>query len=181
MPTDRMRCHARYSVVAILLLTACAKEPPDIPRVELTDVGFALHLPPAMQQALDSIAPGFRIVRPSSFRSDVSQAATAASSGGMAAAFAAIGDFDHDGTVDAVVEGASPGSSALQVIAILNGTHPSAVEVTRFAEYDADAVGIYLSAVTGRDAGAFEVVAYPDSTLLFRWADGALHATSIRQ
>jgi hypothetical protein len=181
MPTNRTRHRMQQAVVATLLLAGCAKEPPDVPRVELTDVGFALHLPTAMQQALDSIAPGFRIVRPSSFRSDVSQAAAAASSGGMAAAFAAIGDFDHDGTVDAVVEGASPGSSALQVIAILNGPHPSAVEVARFAEYDADAVGIYLSAVAGRDAGAFEVVAYPDSTLRFRWADGALHATSIRQ
>jgi hypothetical protein len=169
----------RWAAVATLLLCACAKEAPDAPRVELTDVGIALHLPPSMQHALDSLAPGFRIVNASSFRSDIAQAASADSPGALPAAFAAIGDFDHDGTIDAAVEGASPGSSALQVIAILNGAHPSAVEVTRFAEYDADAVGIYLTAPPVGTGGAFDVVAYPDSTLRFRWADGALAGTRI--
>ena len=166
--------------VATTLLGACAKVPPDVPRVALTDVGIALHLPASMQHALDSIAPGFRIVNASSFRSDIAQAASVGSGGGLPAAFAAIGDFDHDGTIDAVVEGASPGSAALQVIAILNGAHPTAVEVTRFAEYDADAVGIYLTARPAGADGAFDVVAYPDSTVRFRWADGSLRGTSIR-
>ena len=163
-----------------VLLSGCASQPPDVPRVALTDVGIALHLPASMQHALDSIAPGFRIVNGSSFRSDIAQAASAGSGGGLPAAFAAIGDFDHDGTIDVAVEGASPGSTALQVIAILNGAHPSAVEVTRFAEYDADAVGIYLTARPAGADGAFDVVAYPDSTLRFRWADGALRGTNIR-
>jgi hypothetical protein len=170
----------RYALLAIVLLAGCAKEPPDAPRVELTDVGFSLHLPAPMQQALDSIAPGFRIVRPSSFRSDVAQASAASGSGVSPAAFAAIGDFDHDGTIDAVVEGASPGSSALQVIAVMNGPHPSATEVTRFVEYDADAVGVYLSALPPHAEGAFDVVAYPDSTVRYRWADGALHGTAMK-
>lgn len=170
----------RSAMVATTLLGACAKQPPDVPRVELTDVGIALHLPAAMQHALDSLAPGFRIVNGSSFRSDIAQAAAAGSSSVLPAAFAALGDFDHDGTVDAVVEGATPGSSALRVIAILNGVHPSAVEVTRFPEYDADAVGVYLTALPAGSTGAFDVVAYPDSTLRYHWADGALQGTTIR-
>ena len=164
----------------VVLLGACAKEAPDAPRVELTDVGIALHLPAPMQHALDSLAPGFRIVNASSFRSDIAQAASAGGGSALPAAFAAIGDFNHDGTIDAVVEGASPGSSALRVIAILNGVHPSAVEVTHFAEYDADAVGIYLSALPAGTDGAFDIVAYPDSTVRYRWTDGALKGTNIK-
>ena len=171
---------ARRGIFTLMLFGGCTKQAPDAPRVELTDVGIALHLPAPMQHALDSLAPGFRIVNASSFRSDIAQASSAGSGGALPAAFAAIGDFDHDGTIDAVVEGASPGSSALQVIAILNGVHPSAVEVMRFAEYDADAVGIYLSALPKGTDGAFDVVAYPDSTLRYRWADGSLQGTSIR-
>jgi hypothetical protein len=162
-----------------MLFAACTKQPPDAPRVELTDVGIALHLPTPMQQALDSLAPGFRIVNASSFRSDIAQLASAGSPGALPAAFAAIGDFNHDGTIDAVVEGASPGSSALRVIAILNGAHPSAVEVTHFAEYDADAVGIYLTTPPAGTSAAFDVVAYPDSTLRYGWADGALAGTRL--
>ena len=143
------------------------------PKIELTDVGFALHLPPPMQQALDAFAPGFRAIRATSFRSDVSQAAAAAGSDAMPAAFAAIGDYDRDGTIDAVVEGTSPGDSALRVIAIRNGAHPAAVEVTRFEVYDADAVCVYLVNPPKGTPGAFEVVNYPDSTLTFDFKDGA--------
>lgn len=169
----------RWVVCTATLLAACAKQPPDVPRIALTEVGIALHLPAPMQHALDSIAPGFRIVNASSFRSDIAQAASNGSPGALPAAFAAIGDFDHDGNVDAVVEGASPGSSALQVIAILNGAHATAVEVTRFAEYDADAVGIYLTTPPSGAAGAFDLVAYPDSTVRYRWADRALVGTRL--
>jgi len=171
---------SQWMIVAAVFLGACAKEAPDAPRVELTDVGIALHLPAPMQHALDSIEPGFRIVNASSFRSDIAQAASAGSGSALPAAFAAIGDFNRDGTIDAVVEGAAPGSSALRVIAIMNGAHPSAVEVTRFAEYDADAVGIYLSALPANSDGAFDVVAYPDSTLRYRWVDGVLVGTNTR-
>jgi hypothetical protein len=173
-PAPRLVC-----VVAILL-GGCAKEKVDEPRVELTDVGFTLHLPPAMQQALDSLAPGFRAVRASSFRSDVSQAAAAMGTGGMPAAFAAVGDYDHDGTSDAVVEGTTPGDSALRVIAITNGTKPAAVEITRFLVYDADAVGVYLSNPPAGVAGAFEVVTYPDSSVLYRYEGGGFLGRSIR-
>jgi len=164
-------CLTALAVMSAVGLAACGAKVDD-PRVELTDVGFALHLPPPMQQALDSIAPGFRAVRATSFRSDVSQAAAAGSSG-MPAAFAAVGDYDHDGTVDAVVEGTAPGDSALRVIAIRNGAHPTAVEVTRFPVYDADAVGVYLVNPPDGTTGAFEVVDYPDSTLVYEFRDGA--------
>lgn len=161
-----------YSLLLIATLAACSTtKDADNPRVELTDVGFALHLPPAMQQALDSIAPGFRAVRASSFRSDVSQAA-AEKGGGLPAAFAAVGDFDHDGLTDAVVEGSAPSDTGLRVIAILNGTTATAEEVTRFPVYDADAVGIYLANAPAGTPGAFEVVAYPDSTLLIQYDGG---------
>lgn len=167
------------SCALLLLLSACAKDAPDEPRIELSDVGFTLHLPPAMQQALDSVAPGFRATRSASFRSDVSQAAAAMGGTALPAVFAAVGDFDHDGTSDAVVEGTAPSEPGLRVIAILNGAAPTAVEVTRFLVYDADAVGIYLSTPPAGDAGAFEVVAYPDSTLLYRYADGAFLGRNI--
>lgn len=163
----------RHYLVLIATLAACTTKDVDNPRVELTDVGFVLHLPPAMQQALDSLAPGFRAVRPSSFRSDVSQAAASESLGSLPAAFAAVGDFDHDGLTDAVVEGSAPSDTGLRVIAILNGSKATAKEVTYFPLYDADAVGIYLSRPPTGTPGAFEVVAYPDSTLLFTYADGA--------
>lgn len=161
-----------YLITAALLLAGCSTKAIDSPRVELSDVGYALHLPPAMQQALDSLAPGFRAVRASSFRSDVSQAAAAQGGGGLPAAFAAVGDYNHDGLTDAVVEGAAPSDTGLRVITILNGVTPTATEVTRFPTYDADAVGIYLSNPPKGTKGAFEVVAYPDSTLLFKYQDG---------
>jgi hypothetical protein len=162
----------RFSLLLVAALAACSgSKETDNPRIELSDVGFALHLPQAMQSAIDSLAPGFRSVRASSFRSDVSQAA-AESGGSSPAAVAAVGDFDHDGSIDAVVEGTTPGDTALRVIAILNGKKPSAMDVTRFPVYDADAVGIYLTNPPAGTAGAFEVVAYPDSTLLFQFEDG---------
>jgi hypothetical protein len=166
------------SLALVTLITACTKTV-DNPRVELTDIGFALHLPKAMQQALDAFAPGFRPVRATSFRSDVAQAAAAGGAGGMAAAFAAISDFDHDGTTDAVVEGTVPGDSALRVIAILNGSKPTAIDVTRFASFDADAVGVYLSNVPAGAVGAFEVVDYPDSSVLYTYQDGSFRGRSL--
>ncbi len=166
-------------VTLLVLLGGCATKTADNPRLELSDVGFALHLPPAMQQALDSLAPGFHAVRASSFRSDVSQAAAANGGAGLPAAFAAVGDFDHDGNIDAVVEGTSPSDSALRVIAIFNRATPAAMEVTRFPVYDADAVGIYLSTPPAGVTGAFEVVAYPDSTLLYRYSQGGLQGSKL--
>ena len=162
--------HFSFAAALFVAFGACAKQADD-PRIQLTDVGFALHLPPTMQHALDSLAPGFRAVRTTSYRSDVSQAA-AAGSAAMPALFAAIGDFDRDGTVDAVVEGTTPGDSSLRVIAILNGSKPTAMEVARIDVYDADAVGTYLSSPTAGHTGAFEVVSYPDSSMLFSYAKG---------
>ena len=163
------------ALALVVLLGACSTGQADSPRVELSDVGFTLHLPPSMQQALDSLAPGFRAVRASSFRSDVSQAAAANGGTALPAAFAAVGDFDHDGSDDAVVEGTTPSDSALQVIAIMNRATPVAMEIMRFPVYDADAVGIYLTNPPAGATGAFEVVAYPDSTLLYRYTgDGFL-------
>jgi hypothetical protein len=162
----------------VTLLDGCAKKSDD-PRIELTDAGFSLHLPLPMQRALDSLAPGFGAVRATSFRSDVSQSAAAMGAAGMPAAFAAVGDFDHDGRMDVVVEGTAPGDPALRVIAIMSGAKPIAVEVTRFPVFDADAVGVYLSLPPAGVAGAFEVVDYPDSTVLYQYADGGLKASTI--
>lgn len=168
------------AVASVVALTACAKQP-EPPSIQLSDVGFTLHLPAPMQKALDAAAPGFRAVQASSFRSDVAQAAAekAMASGGMPAAFATIGDFDHDGATDAVVEGSVPSDSALHVIAILNGAHPKAVAVTQFEPYDADAVGIYLSPPPAGTKAAFEIVAYPDSTLLYQFANGGFEGKNL--
>lgn len=172
-------CRAACATALLVLLGACSAKTTDNPRVELTDVGFALHLPPAMQQALDAFAPGFRPIRASSFRSDVSQAAASSGPGGMPAVFTALGDFDHDGTIDAVVEGNTPGDSALRVIVIMNGVKPAAQEVTRYLVYDADAVGVYLSIPPAATPGAFEVVAYPDSTVVYNYASGAFQGRNV--
>lgn len=179
-PPRAVRALVLASLVApVIALAACAKQP-DPPSIQPSDVGFALHLPAPMQAALDAAAPGFRSIKASSFRSDVAQAAaqSAFASGGMAAAFATIGDFDHDGVTDAVVEGTTPDDPALQVIAILNSAHPKAVLVTRFVTYDADAVGIYLSAPPAGTNGAFEIVDYPDSTVLYQFANGRFEGTN---
>jgi hypothetical protein len=165
-------------VAATLALAACGEKKVDDPRVELTDVGYVLHLPPAMQSALDADAPGFHAVMPSSYRSDVPQAAASAS-GQMQSLFATVGDFDGDGTVDAVVEGSVPGDSALRVIAIMNGAQARAVDVTRFESYDADAVGVYLSRPPSGQSGAFEVVNYPDETTLYRYHEGGFVGTKV--
>ena len=170
-----MKSVQRPLALAVLLVACAAKQ--DEPRVALTDVGFTLTLPRTMQQALDSLAPGFRTVPTTSFRSEVSQAAAA--QGGMTAIFAAVGDFNHDGLTDAVVEGTMPGDSTLHVIAIMNGPKPTAVEVARFLSYDADAVGIYLSNPPKGVAGAFEVVDYPDSTLLYQYTPGGFQETNV--
>jgi len=165
------------SFALIILLAACAGKP-DAPTIQLTDVGFTLHLPAPMQQALDSIAPGFHTVRTTSYRSDVSQAALAGG-GGLPALFASLGDFNHDGAPDAAVEGTAPGDSALRVIVILNGAKPTALEVARFASYDADAVGIYLTGPPAGQNGAFVVVNYPDESTLYSYADGGFEGTKI--
>lgn len=163
------------SLACLVALGACSKKSNE-PRIELTDVGFALHLPAAMQQALDSAAPGFRAIRAGSFRADVSQAA-AAGSGALPTLFATVGDFNHDGTKDAAVEGTVSGDSALQVVAILNGAKPEAVQVARFPVYDADAVGIYLAPGRAGQDEAFDVIAYPDSSLAFRYTSGGFEGT----
>jgi len=159
-------------------LAACSSKPPD-PDLQFATVGFVLQLPPAMQAALDAIAPGFQTVRTDSFRSDISQA-SALSSGSLQAMFATIGDFDGDGTQDVVMEGAVPGDSALQVIAIMNGKTPKAIQVARYPVYDADAVGLYISKPTGGRHGSFEVVNYPDASMLYTYKNGAFVGTSYR-
>ena len=169
--------HFSCSLVLVSALTGCARQP-DNPRLAFVNVGFMLHLPPAMQQAMDSLAPGFRTLRISAFRSDVAQGA-AETGGGMQALFATVADFDGDGTEDAVVEGTAPGDSALRVIAIMNGAKPRAMEVVRFAVYDADAVGIYLSRPAGSKNGAFEVVNYPDSSTAYQYKGGRFVGTRI--
>lgn len=132
--------------------------------------GPTLRLPPTMQQALDAQAPGFRMVRWAAFRSDVAQAAI--EGGGLQPLYAAVGDFDGDGTQDAVVEGSMPGDTSLVVIAVLNKTKAEAIEVTRFSAYDADAVGIYLSKPTVGKPGAFEIVSYPDASTAYVFRNG---------
>jgi hypothetical protein len=166
------------AIAATVSLAACAGKKVDDPRVELTDVGYALHLPPAMQAALNADAPGFHAVMQASYRSDVPQAAAAAT-GHLEPLFAAVGDFDADGTVDAVVEGSVPSDSALHVIAIMNGAHPRAVDVTRFESYDADAVGVYLTRPPAGQAGAFEVVNYPDETTMYRYQGDGFIGTKV--
>ena len=160
----------RHSWSLAVALVACAGAKPDNPRVEIGAAGFTLHLPTAMQQALDAQAPGLRTVPSASFRSDVAQAA--AEDGMVQPLFAVVGDFDGDGTQDAVVEGSVPGDASLIVIAVLNKPKPVAIEVTRFATYDADAVGVYLSKPTKGKSGAFEVVNYPDASTVYVFRNG---------
>jgi hypothetical protein len=166
--------------VAFLPLGACAHKV-DNPQIQLTDIGFVLHLPPPMQQALDSLAPGFHSIASTSYRSDVAQAAAAgaASSGGMPALFATVGDFNGDGLVDAVEEGTVAGDSTLRVVAILNGAKPHAVDVARITSFDADAVGYYLARTPAGQAGAFELVAYPDSSTIYSYDGGAFTGTKV--
>jgi len=167
----------RGPLVLTFALAACAGKP-DAPRLEFTDVGFALHLPVPMQRALDSLAPGFKVVRTDKFRSDVPQLA-AQDAGGMQAMFAAVADFDGDGTTDAVEEGTVPGDTALRVIAIMNGTKPRAMNVVRYPIYDADAVGLYLSMPKGIAKGTFQVVDYPDSSTVYRYTGTQFVGTKI--
>lgn len=171
-----MRVFLRAAGLAILL-TACTRKPDD-PRLDFANIGFMLHLPTAMQQAMDSLAPGFRFVKINAFRSDVSQFAAQAA-GGMQPLFATVADFDGDGALDAVVEGTTPGDTALRVIAVMNGAKPRAMEVTRIPLYDADAVGVYLSRPTGSAKGTFQLVNYPDSSTSYLYKKGRFVGTTI--
>ncbi len=153
-----------------MAFTACQSKPED-PQLGFINIGFSLKLPRGMQQALDSLAPGFRPVLVGKFRSDIAQYAAEAG-GGMQALFATVADFDGDGTLDAVIEGTMPGDSALRVIAIMNGAKPFALDVTVIPQYDADAVGLYLSRPTGSRAGTFQLVDYPDSSTVYTFARG---------
>ena len=158
------------TLAATALAVACGSPEADNPHLVIGAGGFTLSLPPAMQQSLNELAPGFQQVRSASFRSDVSQAA-AESGGGIQALFAVVADFDGDGTMDAAVEGAAAGDTSLVVVAILNkGSQPIAMEVTRFPTYDADAVGIYLS--KPKSFGAFQVVNYPDASTTYAFRGG---------
>jgi hypothetical protein len=166
--------------VVLIAALACSKAGDsaslDAPKLELAGLGMALYLPKPMQTALDSIAPGFRPISTSSYRSDVPQAALEQAGGAsIPALFATVGDFDGDGTTDAAVEGTKAGDSGLSVVAIMNGAAPRAIEVKHFAEFDADAVGVYVAAAPAGAAG-FEVVNYPDESTLYTWKDSSFVA-----
>jgi len=172
--------HRVFTILAAGLacaLAACTSKPED-PRLTFINVGFTLQLPTAMQQALDSLAPGFRPVVVGKFRSDVAQFAAEAG-GGMQPLFATVADFDGDGTLDAVMEGATPGDTALRVIAIMNGAKPRAMEVERIPRYDADAVGLYLSRPKGSKAGTFQLVDYPEAPTLYTYTAGRFVGTKL--
>ncbi|MDE3054626.1 MAG: hypothetical protein KGJ70_12120, partial [Gemmatimonadota bacterium] len=158
-------------------LAACSSKPPD-PTVQFATVGFILQLPTGMQQALDAAEPGFRIITPDKFRSDVSQQA-AMGSGTLSPLFATLGDFDGDGTKDAIVEGMVPGDSALHVVAIMNGKTPHAFEVTTYPVFDADAVGVYLTSAPAGKKGSFEIINYPDASYMYTYAGGQFTGTKI--
>ncbi|MDE3151792.1 MAG: hypothetical protein KGL93_06045 [Gemmatimonadota bacterium] len=164
-------------LLAAAALAACAAKPPD-PSVQFSVVGFSLQLPDGMQQALNAAMPGFRMVTPDKFRSDVSQQ-SALGSGKIDPLFATIGDFNGDGSKDVIVEGAVPGDSALHVVAIMNGKTPHAFEVTSFPVYDADAVGVYLTEAPGGRKNAFEVVNYPDASYVYTYSNGAFTGAKI--
>ncbi|MGH7671185.1 MAG: hypothetical protein ACRENQ_17005, partial [Gemmatimonadaceae bacterium] len=153
------------SCALLAALVACSHGPPD-PELQFATVGFILQLPAGMQSALDAVAPNFQTVHIDSFRSDVAQAAALAG-GGLQAMFATIGDYNGDGSKDAIVEGVAPGDSALRVIAIMNGATPKAFEVARYPLFDADAVGVYLSKAPNGKQNAFEVVNYPYGSELY--------------
>ncbi len=160
------------------MAAAACRDKPDDPRVTFINVGFTLQLPKGMQHALDSLAPGFRPVLVGRFRSDIAQYAAEAA-GGMQPLFATVADFDGDGTLDAAMEGTIPGDSALRVIAIMNGAKPVAMDVARIPQYDADAVGLYLSRPTGSKAGTFQLVDYPDSSTVYKYSGGRLVGTKV--
>lgn len=166
-----------FTALFSVVLASCSRKPDD-PRLDFANIGFMLQLPPAMQQAMDSLAPGFRFVKINAFRSDIAQFAAQAA-GGMQPLFATVADFDGDGTLDAVVEGTTPTDTALRVIAVLNGAKPRAMEVTRIPLYDADAVGVYLSRPTGSAKGTFQVVNYPDSSTSYLYKGGRFVGTTI--
>ncbi len=175
--TPRRRVTVMVASALAIALTACKSKPED-PQLTFINVGFALQLPKAMQQALDSLVPGFRPVIVGKFRSDIAQYAAAAA-GGMQPLFATVADFDGDGTQDAVLEGNTPGDSALHVVAIMNGAKPRAMHVERIPAYDADAVGLYLSRPAGSKAGTFELVDYPDSSTAYRYTGGHFLGTKV--
>ena len=154
-------------------VTGCGKKAEvDNPKLEYTDIGYTMTLPARMQQALDSVAPGLRMINSTKFRADVREA-SAGESGTAQALFAVVSDFDGDGTQDVAVEGLSPVDSALVVVVVLNnGPKPTAMEISRTRAVDADAVGIYLSRPVKPKPGAFEVVNYPDASTLYFYRDG---------
>jgi hypothetical protein len=173
-----VRCTTLLAVAWFsIAMTACKAKPED-PHLTFINVGFTLKLPEGMQHALDSVAPGFRPVILGKFRSDIAQYAAEAG-GGMQPLFAVIVDLDGDGTLDAVMEGNMPRDSALRVVAILNGARPRAMFVERITQYDADAIGIYLSRPKSAKPGTFELVDYPDSTTVYRYASGRLLGTKV--
>ncbi len=158
-------------------LAACSSKPAD-PAAQFSVAGFSLQLPSGMQQALDAAMPGFRTITPDKFRSDVAQQ-SALGSGKIDPLFATIGDFDGDGTKDVIVEGTVPGDSALHVVAIMNGVTPRAFPVTSIPVFDGDAVGVYLTEAPAGRTGAFELVNYPDATMLYTYRAGAFVGTQL--
>ena len=165
------------AIALLVTLAACSRKPPD-PTVQFSVVGFSLQLPSGMQGALDAAMPGFRMITPDKFRSDVSQQ-SALGSGKIDPLFATVQDFDGDGTKDVIVEGTVPGDSALHVVAIMNGAKPHAFPVTSIPVFDGDAVGVYLTEAPGGKKGAFELVNYPDASMLYTYRGGAFVGTKI--
>jgi hypothetical protein len=167
-----VRIAGGWLALAIGIAACGSKAETDNPRLDASDVGLALYLPARMQQSLDSVAPGLRLIRAFKYRADVREAAAEEGGSGQAL-FAVVADFDGDGTQDVAVEGLSPVDSALVVVAILNtGSKPTAFEIGRYRNVDADAVGIYLSRPVKPKPGAFEVVNYPDASTLYFYRDG---------
>ena len=172
-----MRILPLPALACALVLAACSRKPPD-PSVEFATIGFMLKLPGGMQQALDAAMPGFHRITPDKFRADVAQQ-TALGSGRIEPLFATLGDFDGDGTKDVIVEGTVPADRSLHVVAIMNGAKPRAFQVTAYPVFDADAVGIYLSAAPHGQKNAFEIVNYPYTSYLYTYKDGRFVGSKI--
>lgn len=61
----------------------------------------------------------------------------------------------------------------------MNGAKPEAVDVARLPQFDAGAVGRYLSRPSGSRPGTFQLVDDPDASTVNRYSGGRFVGTKV--